>query len=193
MIESLPRNDAVLRRRQILDAADEVFGEHGVNAPLELVVERAGLGRATLYRAFPDRTALMAALLERGMEAFERAAGDMDGKPGDLGVLLHDVADYIAESAPMMDYWRSMDRDHPVLLDVDRRALAIFMPLVRRAQAAGLCDPTVDEEQVLLANGMLAGCLHGNDQAERRRLAHRAADLVLRALGMPVAGGHPGR
>lgn len=38
-----PRPDAALRRRQILDAADEVFSEHGVNAPLELVVERAGL------------------------------------------------------------------------------------------------------------------------------------------------------
>ncbi|NEL42881.1 MAG: helix-turn-helix transcriptional regulator, partial [Xanthomonas perforans] len=52
------RPDAALRRRQILDAADEVFSEHGVNAPLELVVERAGLGRATLYRNFPDRLAL---------------------------------------------------------------------------------------------------------------------------------------
>ncbi|RBF86955.1 TetR/AcrR family transcriptional regulator, partial [Xanthomonas oryzae pv. oryzae] len=66
------RPDAALRRRQILDAADEVFSEHGVNAPLELVVERAGLGRATLYRNFPDRLALMTALMARGLDGLER-------------------------------------------------------------------------------------------------------------------------
>ena len=59
MIVQLPRDDAATRRRRLLDAADEVFSEQGVNAPLELVIERAGLGRATLYRHFPDRTALM--------------------------------------------------------------------------------------------------------------------------------------
>ncbi len=41
-----------------------VFGQHGVTAPLDLVVERPGVGRATLYRNFPDRTALIEALLD---------------------------------------------------------------------------------------------------------------------------------
>ena len=52
------RPDAATRRAQLLDAADTVFTQHGVNAPLELVVEQAGVGRATLYRhlAGPDGT-----------------------------------------------------------------------------------------------------------------------------------------
>src|SRR5690606_13333796 len=41
------RADAAARRAQILDAADAVFGQHGVTAPLDLVVERAQVGRAT--------------------------------------------------------------------------------------------------------------------------------------------------
>ncbi|MEG2632881.1 MAG: helix-turn-helix domain-containing protein, partial [Comamonas sp.] len=53
------RPDAALRRAQLLDAADAVFTVHGVNAPLELVVEHAGVGRATLYRQFPDRDAIL--------------------------------------------------------------------------------------------------------------------------------------
>lgn len=179
-----PRTKAALRRQQILNAADEVFGEHGVHAPLELVVERAGLGRATLYRNFPDRIALMAALLERGMDAFECAARDLGDRPDGLGVLLHDVAEYIAESAPMLDFWRTMERDHPVIEGADGRALAIFMPFVRRAIDAGLCRPGVDEEQMLLVMDMLSGCVRGADDAERRRLAHRSADLMMRALGM---------
>ncbi len=42
------RPDAATRRAQLLDAADTVFTQHGVNAPLELVVEQAGVARATL-------------------------------------------------------------------------------------------------------------------------------------------------
>lgn len=179
-----PRTDAALRRRQILDAADDVFSEHGVHAPLELVVERAGLGRATLYRNFPDRIALMAALLERGLDAFECAARDLGERPDGLAVLLHDAAEYIAESAPMIDFWRTMERDHPVLDGADRRVLSIFMPFVRRAIDAGLCRPDVDEEQMLLVADMLGGCVRGIDADERRRLAHRSADLLARALGM---------
>ena len=47
------RPSADIRRAQLLDAADAVFSEHGVTAPLDLVVERAEVGRATLYRQFP--------------------------------------------------------------------------------------------------------------------------------------------
>ena len=64
---STPRPSSVERRAQLLDAADAVFAEHGVTAPLDLIVERAQVGRATLYRQF-DRRAIMLALLERSVE-----------------------------------------------------------------------------------------------------------------------------
>lgn len=179
-----PRTDAALRRRQLLDAADDVFTEHGVHAPLELVVERSGLGRATLYRNFPDRTALMTALLERGLDAFAAAARDLGERADGLAVLLHDAAEHMAEAAPLVDFWRAMERDHPAIEAADQRALAIFMPFVRRAAAAGLCRGDVDEEQMLLVMDMLSGCVRGVDARERRRLAHRSADLLMLALGM---------
>lgn len=188
MIVQLPRDDAATRRRRLLDAADEVFSEHGVNAPLELVAERAGLGRATLYRHFPDRTTLMMALLDRAIDAFESAAGELGGRPDGLGVLLHDAAEHIAYTAPLVDYWRMIERDDPVIEAFDARALAVFMPFVHRAVDAGLCRADVDEEQMLLVMDMLGSCLRGNDAAERQRLAHRSADLLMRALGMRPFG-----
>lgn len=190
MIVQLPRDDAATRRRRLLDAADEVFSEHGVNAPLELVVERAGLGRATLYRHFPDRTALMTGLLDRAIDAFECAARELGERPDGLGVLLHDAAEHIAYTAPLVDYWRAIQRDDPVVEAFDARALAVFMPYVRRAAEAGLCRAR-GREQMLLVMDMLGSCLRGNDAAERLRLAHRSADLLMRALGMrpPAAGG----
>ncbi|KAB7772519.1 TetR/AcrR family transcriptional regulator [Xanthomonas maliensis] len=183
------RPDAALRRRQILDAADEVFSEHGVNAPLELVVARAGLGRATLYRNFPDRLALMIALLERGLDGLERLVADLGDRPDGLAVLVHDVAEHVAQSAPLVDFWRSLERAHPAVEAADRRLLSIFLPLVRRAQAAGLCRPDLDDEQILLVIDMLGSCLRGNDEAERKRLARRSASLLLQALGMSATPG----
>ncbi|RBC17504.1 TetR/AcrR family transcriptional regulator, partial [Xanthomonas oryzae pv. oryzae] len=45
------------------------------------------------------------------------------------------------------------------------------------------------EEHVLLVIDMLGSCLRGNNEAERKRLAHRSADLLMQALGMQVPEG----
>ncbi|RZJ87836.1 MAG: TetR/AcrR family transcriptional regulator, partial [Brevundimonas sp.] len=57
------RKDAAVRRSAILDAARAVFAENGIDAPLDLIAERAGVGRATLYRNFPGRTEIALAVL----------------------------------------------------------------------------------------------------------------------------------
>ena len=72
------RSDAQVHRTLLLDAADHVFSEHGVHVALEFVTEKAGVSRATLYRNFPDREALMKALLERAFEQLEVKARATD-------------------------------------------------------------------------------------------------------------------
>ncbi|MGW0901851.1 TetR/AcrR family transcriptional regulator, partial [Streptomyces goshikiensis] len=54
-----PRADAVRNRERILVAAREMLVETGVEAPLDEIARRAGVGNATLYRHFPDRAALV--------------------------------------------------------------------------------------------------------------------------------------
>ncbi len=58
------RKDAERNRRRILDAASSVCAERGIEAPLEEIARRAGVGIATLYRRFPTRSALIEALFE---------------------------------------------------------------------------------------------------------------------------------
>ena len=65
------RTDAAQNRADILAAADLVFAECGVTAPLDLVCKQAGVGRATLYRNFPDRHGLLLALLDRSINEME--------------------------------------------------------------------------------------------------------------------------
>jgi AcrR family transcriptional regulator len=57
------RVDAERNRAAVLDAAQQVFAEQGLEAPLEEIALRAGVGIATLYRRFPTRGQLVAAAL----------------------------------------------------------------------------------------------------------------------------------
>src|ERR1700754_1301964 len=54
------RADAERNRTALLTAAREVFGEHGLDASLDEIARRAGVGNATLYRRFPSRRDLIA-------------------------------------------------------------------------------------------------------------------------------------
>jgi AcrR family transcriptional regulator len=68
------RRDAQRNRDAILAAAREVFPEQGLEAPLEEVARRAGVGIATLYRRFPTRTELLDAVLAPAVQEHVDAA-----------------------------------------------------------------------------------------------------------------------
>lgn len=58
-----PRADAQRNRDHILDIATQYFSEHGVSGSLDAIAKKAGVGAGTLYRHFPNREILLAALL----------------------------------------------------------------------------------------------------------------------------------
>lgn len=66
------RADAARNRRLILDAAGRLFAREGVESvSLEQVAREAGVGRATLFRRFEDRAALLHALLDEHERALQ--------------------------------------------------------------------------------------------------------------------------
>src|SRR6478735_2621333 len=68
------RADAAKNRRRIVDAARAVYAERGIDASLDEIARRAGVGNATLYRRFPTRDALLAAAFEERLTEYARAA-----------------------------------------------------------------------------------------------------------------------
>jgi AcrR family transcriptional regulator len=58
------RADAVRNRGALLAAGERVFARSGAEVPMEEVAREAGVGRGTLYRHFPSREHLLAALME---------------------------------------------------------------------------------------------------------------------------------
>jgi AcrR family transcriptional regulator len=68
------RADAERNRRKILDAAAQVFADQGLEATLDEVAAAAGVGVGTIYRRFPDKDALVAALFEDAVDEIANLA-----------------------------------------------------------------------------------------------------------------------
>jgi AcrR family transcriptional regulator len=83
-----PRGE--IRRSQILDAAVEVFLQYGYGgATIDLVVERAGASKATVYSFFGGKDGLFAAIVEERCERILSAFGDPEVVDSDV---LHALA-----------------------------------------------------------------------------------------------------
>jgi len=68
------RRDARENRDRILVAARACFAEQGVEAPVEEIAQRAGVGMGTLYRRFPTKHDLVEAVIEESLDSFVAAA-----------------------------------------------------------------------------------------------------------------------
>ena len=176
------RPDAATRRAQLLDAADAVVITHGVNAPLELVVERAGVGRATLYRQFPDRDAILLALLERTTERLQSQAQALHERPDAFFALMAYLSERIVRSPALSDYWRSTSLSDPRFDHMRQQVWGTLAPALERAQARGLVRADIQAGDLSLLIGMLGAALRGTSDAERRRLAQQALDVIRRGL-----------
>jgi len=68
------RRDALRNRARLVAAAREGLAEEGSGASLERVAARAGVGIGTLYRHFPTREALIAAVFDAQLDEWLTAA-----------------------------------------------------------------------------------------------------------------------
>jgi AcrR family transcriptional regulator len=70
--EQAERADAARNRRRVLEAAEELFTRHGADrVTMEEIARAAGVGKGTLYRRYPDRAAIAAALLDEHERALQ--------------------------------------------------------------------------------------------------------------------------
>ncbi len=92
------RTDARRSTHALLTAAAEVFAASGVDAPVHRITARAGVGAGALYRHFPQRSDLIAAVLRNKVDACAEAAEPLAAQfePAEaLTRLLRHFADFI--------------------------------------------------------------------------------------------------
>lgn len=165
-------------RRALLAAAREIFAEQGAEAPLSSVAKRAGVGQGSLYRHFPDRVTLAAAVFDENISELEYLLADDGHGAVDL---LDRVADQAAASASLLEMVIA-HRNDAALSHLEDRIRSLAQRMLRNDVARGTLNHGVDVEDVLLAVFMMASVLARTGEAERSNVRERAHRMLRAAL-----------
>jgi len=95
-IDRRVRVDAQRNTDALLEAALAVFTTSGVDAPVREIAEKAGVGIGTMYRHFPLRSALIAAVFRREIDACADAAPILADEYTPFEALAHWMQRYAA-------------------------------------------------------------------------------------------------
>lgn len=175
------RSDALLNRAQLLDAASSVFLEHGITASLDIVIERAAVGRATFYRNFPDRAALIVALLDAAHTRLERAAARIRSDEHKVFKMFVNVGKALMVNPTLVDAWRVLGNESPEIQASLQRARRIFDEPVSIALAEGTLRSDFHVDEITIVNGMMTAVV-------RQRRPEARTELVMRVLTLIMAG-----
>ena len=165
-------------RRALIAAAREVFAESGFQAPLSAVARRAGVGQGSLYRHFPDRTALAVAVFDDNIADLEALA---DGEDSSLSDLFDLITAQAIGSTALVDMLVT-DRDDPRTVHLGTRLAAVVEAILSRDKAAGRIGASVETDDVVLAISMLAILLSKSDPDERAQTAARGRAIFRAAF-----------
>jgi AcrR family transcriptional regulator len=135
------RADARRNRERVLAAARETFADDGLDAQMDDVARRAGVGVGTVYRHFPTKEAIVEAVAAAGYEemcAIARESLELDD-PWEA------FNDFMWRGARLHRDDRAQCEIHTVRPDVARRVagdkhelLGIVAKLIERGQLAGV-------------------------------------------------------
>ncbi|HXY80125.1 MAG TPA: helix-turn-helix domain-containing protein [Gaiellaceae bacterium] len=141
------RSDAKRNLDRLLAAASECFAEHGVDASVDEIARRAGVGHGTVFRRFPTKEALLVAVMVERVRDLTRAAEEAleDPEPGPaFERFLRRAAEVYAQNRAIVEgFERCVETE-----EVGALKVAVGR-LVRRAQHAGAVRRDVTAEDVM--------------------------------------------
>ncbi|WP_129842051.1 TetR/AcrR family transcriptional regulator [Streptomyces sp. RFCAC02] len=182
------RADALRNRDRILAAARDSFARHGLDARLDEIARRAGVGNATLYRHFPDREALVVAVVlfvnRRITEDAERALA-ADGDPFDAlrGLVLNSAKERVGGLCPILS--GIVGSGDPRVVASVRHMHAVTQELVDRAHASGQLRLDVDSGDLLIAVSRLTAPVLGTT-GDSEALVQRHLQIFIDGLRTPA-------
>jgi AcrR family transcriptional regulator len=176
------RADAALNRDRILDAAATLFAERGISVPLDEVARQAGVGVATLYRRFPTRADLAAAIFERNIsrytDAVDRAVANPQPWNG-FRDLVFELCRLQAADAGLRELLTTAFPASSVIEQTTAEAAEKLRALIARGQADGTLRPDLavaDVGVLLLANAGVVGATTDSAPQAWRRFAALMVD-----------------
>ena len=156
----------------LLKASLEVFATSGVDAPVREIAARAGVGVGTLYRHFPQRSDLVAAVFRNEVDACADAALTLAAGYGPaeaLALWMQRYAAVIATKRGLAAALHSGDPAFDALPDYfQRRLLPALRGLLEAGAAAGEVRADIEPNDLLSAIGRL-GMRASDDTADQTR------------------------
>jgi AcrR family transcriptional regulator len=178
------RADAQRNLGRILEAAREVFAREGIDASIADVAARAGVGTATIFRRFPVKEDLLAAVVEQRLEEIaavaRRATAGRDAAKGLRQLMTWGIESYLDDRC----YCESIGTavfQRPRLRELKAEIAAATEDLLRRAKETGAVrrDVTADDVSMLFfAVAQAAQVL----EPARRGAWRKYLDIVLDGL-----------
>lgn len=188
------RADAARNVEKIVRAARDVYAEQGPEAPLDEIARRAGVGIATLFRRFPDKAALLRAVLDQQftqdvLPAIDRALADGDARRG-----LTTVIEAALTSAADEHHVLTAARNAGVFTaETSARFFDALDPLMVRGQRDGVIRADLVPDDLKRVMGMLVSVLWTMDPAEGgwRRYVTLVLDGLSPAAASPLPNPAP--
>ncbi len=184
-----PRADSQRNEEAVLEAAKSVFATSGVDAPVREIAARAGLGIGTLYRHFPNRSDLIAAVFRREVDACAEEAQRLAAEhpPGEaLMRWLHRYTAFIATKRGLAAALHSGD---PAFDALPAYFQAHFEPalgaLLAAATATHEIRPDVAPYDLLRAIGNLSTASGADGADHTRRMVGLLLDGLRYGAGAP--------
>lgn len=178
------RADARRNYERLLTEARTAFTEHGTDTSLEDIARRAGVGIGTLYRHFPNRTALMGAVFQGEVDALLAHARELADAPQPCAALVEWLRAIITHASTYRGLSRALmtasadDSSGMARCSVPMREAGDA--LLTRAQRAGAVRPDVSISDLMqLTNGISLAVEESPDDPQ---LADRLLTLTLSGL-----------
>ena len=180
------RADARRNLEQLLAAARDLVAEKGAGVALDEVAQRAGVGIGTLYRRFPDRSALLTGVVLDALEdtrvAAERAAEEHDDAFEALAAYLRAALE-LRVSAVIPQVLDVLDLEEPTLSAAREASARAAEALVDAAHVSGELPKDVTFADIGMMLVRIARPLPGPMPPELKHdLARRHLELFLRGL-----------
>jgi AcrR family transcriptional regulator len=178
-------------RQRILDAASELFYQHGIRATgTNAIISHAGVAKATFFHHFPAKEGLAVAWLQQPANRwFDRLRAELDASPESPSSRLVTFFDLLGEWFARDDFRgcafqnaaaETPEAAHPLRQAIHDYELEIRHYLRRTATDAGVSHPARTAEQLhLLAQGAIATAV-ATRSPDAAKVARAAAKRILK-------------
>src|SRR5579884_2071595 len=134
------RADARRNRERLLETAQDLFRERGLDVSVAEIAEAAGVGRGTLFRNFASKEDLIAAIVADGMHEVASQGEELLEAPDPASALFEFLAELAGRQQLNRDVAEALDESWLAREDIrsaHQEILAVLAQLLSRAQETG--------------------------------------------------------